>query len=97
MKKVFLSIFLTAIAMTSTACGTISPPVQTQTETAVTEPVESVTDSAASALHVRHISGRRQLTENLFGRLLRAQTQDTALHTLASWESFLCLRHQSTC
>lgn len=65
MKKVFLSIFLTAIAMTSTACGTISPPVQTQTETSVTEPVESVTDSAASA-EAADNSEEEQIKSNTF-------------------------------
>ena len=65
MKKVFLSIFLTAIAMTSTACGTISPPVQTQTETAVTEPVESVTDSSVSA-EAADNSEEEQIKSNTF-------------------------------
>lgn len=65
MKKVFLSIFLTAIAMTSTACGTISPPVQTQTETAVTEPVEYVTDSSVSA-EAADNSEEEQIKSNTF-------------------------------
>lgn len=65
MKKAYLAILLTAIAMTSTACGTISPPVQTQTETAVTEPVESVTDSAASAGTVDD-SEEEQIKSNTF-------------------------------
>lgn len=51
--------------MTSTACGTISPPVQTQTETAVTEPVESVTDSAASA-EAADNSEEEQIKSNTF-------------------------------
>lgn len=65
MKKVFLSIFLTSITMMSTACGTISPQVQTQTETSVTEPVESVTDSAASA-EAADNSEEEQIKSNTF-------------------------------
>ncbi|MGN0622158.1 MAG: hypothetical protein ACI4I9_09855 [Porcipelethomonas sp.] len=65
MKKAYLTILLTAIAMTSTACGTISPPVQTQTETSVTEPVESVTDSAASA-EAADNSEEEQIKSNTF-------------------------------
>ena len=40
MKKAYLAILSAAIVMTVTACGTISPPVQTPPETAVTEAVE---------------------------------------------------------
>lgn len=38
-----------AIAITMTACGTISPPLQTATETAITTTAESLPDSAASS------------------------------------------------
>lgn len=37
MKKAYLAILSAAVAMTATACGTISPPVQTPPETVVTE------------------------------------------------------------
>lgn len=40
MKKAYLAILSAAVAMTATACGTISPPVQTPPETAVTEAAE---------------------------------------------------------
>lgn len=49
MKKVFSAAILTAIAMTMTACGTISPPVQTASETTITTTAESLSDSAASS------------------------------------------------
>ena len=50
MKKVFSAAILTAIAMTMTACGTISPPVQSETTSAVvsTETLEGETESASS-------------------------------------------------
>lgn len=44
MKKAYLAILSAAVAMTATACGTISPPVQTPPETAVTEAVELITE-----------------------------------------------------
>lgn len=40
MKKAYLALLSAAVAMTSTACGTISPPIQTPPETAVTETIE---------------------------------------------------------
>ncbi len=40
MKKAYLALLSAAVAMTSTACGTISPPIQTPPETAVTEAAE---------------------------------------------------------
>lgn len=40
MKKAYLALLSAAVAMTVTACGTISPPVQTPPETAVTEAAE---------------------------------------------------------
>lgn len=44
MKKAYLAILSAAVAMTATACGTISPPVQTPPETAVTEAVDLTTE-----------------------------------------------------
>ena len=50
MKKVFSAAILTAIAMTMTACGTISPPLQSTSETTTTTATaESLPDSAASS------------------------------------------------
>lgn len=51
MKKIYLAIFSAAIAMTMTACGTISPSVQNAAETTTTTPItaESVLDSAVSS------------------------------------------------
>lgn len=51
MKKIYLAMFSAAIAMTMTACGTISPPVQNAAETTTTTPItaESVLDSAVSS------------------------------------------------
>ncbi|MDO4945118.1 MAG: hypothetical protein Q4E74_07970 [Ruminococcus sp.] len=51
MRKIYLAVLSAAIALTMTACGTISPPVQTAettTETTTTTD-ESVLDSAASS------------------------------------------------
>ena len=47
--KIYLAVLSAAIAMTMTACGTISPPLQTATETAITTTAESLPDSAASS------------------------------------------------
>lgn len=41
MKKAYLAAIAAMITMTVTACGTISPPIQTPPETAVTEAAES--------------------------------------------------------
>lgn len=51
MKKIYLAVLSAAIAMTMTACGTISPPLQTTTETTTTTPItaESIPDSAVSS------------------------------------------------
>ena len=49
MKKIYSAMVSAAIAMTMTACGTISPPLQTATETAITTTAESLPDSAASS------------------------------------------------
>ena len=49
MKKIYSAMFSAAIAMIMTACGTISPPLQTATETAITTTAESLPDSAASS------------------------------------------------
>ena len=44
MKKAYLAILSVAVALTVTACGTISPPVQTQHESTITEATEPVTE-----------------------------------------------------
>ena len=49
MRKIYLAVLSSAIALTMTACGTISPPLQTVTETAITTTAESLPDSAASS------------------------------------------------
>lgn len=45
MKKGYLAALFAAIAMTTTSCGTISPPVQTPPETTVTEAAETTAES----------------------------------------------------
>ena len=47
--KIYLAVLSAAIAITMSACGTISPPLQTATETAITTTAESLPDSAASS------------------------------------------------
>ena len=47
--KIYLAVLSAAIAITMTACGTISPPLQTAMETAITTTAESLPDSAASS------------------------------------------------
>ena len=47
--KIYLAVLSAAIAITMTACGTISPPLQTATETAITTSAESLPDSTASS------------------------------------------------
>ena len=47
--KIYLAVLSAAIAITMPACGTISPPLQTATETAITTTAESLPDSAASS------------------------------------------------
>ena len=51
MKTKVITTFLAAIAMTMTACGTISPPMHNSAETTTTTPItaESIPDSAASS------------------------------------------------
>ena len=51
MKKIYSAMVSAAIAMTMTACGTISPPIQNAAETTATTPItaESVLDSAVSS------------------------------------------------
>lgn len=48
MKKIYLAVLSSAIALTMTACGTISPPLQSTPET-TTATAESLPDSAASS------------------------------------------------
>lgn len=48
--KIYLAVLSATIAMTMTACGTISPPLQTaETTETTTTTTESVLDSAASS------------------------------------------------
>ena len=48
MKKIYLAVLSAVIAMTMTACGKISPQLQTTTETTTTTATaESIPDSAA--------------------------------------------------
>ena len=51
MRKIYLAVLSAVIAMTMTACGTISPPLQTTTENTTTTPItaESILDSAVSS------------------------------------------------
>ena len=51
MKKIYSAMVSAAIAMTMTACGTISPPIQNAAETTATTPItaEPVLDSAVSS------------------------------------------------
>lgn len=51
MNRRFIAALSAAMALTMTACGTISPPVQTQTEitTITTTTAESISDSAVSS------------------------------------------------
>lgn len=65
MKKAYLAILSAAIAMTLTACGTISPPVQTQPEVAITEATEPVTEPTASTEAVDS-SEEEQIKSNAF-------------------------------
>lgn len=50
-EKIYSAMVSAAIAMTMTACGTISPPIQNAAETTATTPItaESVLDSAVSS------------------------------------------------
>lgn len=65
MKKAYLAIFSAAVAMTATACGTISPPVQNPPETAVTEAVEPTTEPTVPAETVDK-SEEEQIKSNTF-------------------------------
>ena len=49
MKTKVITAFLAVFMLAMTACGTISPPLQTATETAITTTAESLPDSAASS------------------------------------------------
>lgn len=65
MKKAYLAILSAAVAMTATACGTISPPVQTPPETAVTEAAEPATEPTVPAETVDK-SEEEQIKSNAF-------------------------------
>lgn len=65
MKKVYLAILSAAVALTATACGTISPPIQTSPETAVTEAVEPTAEPTVPAETVDR-SEEEQLKSNTF-------------------------------
>ena len=65
MKKAYLAILSAAIVMTVTACGTISPPVQTPPETAVTEAVEPTAEPTVPTETVER-SEEEQIKSNTF-------------------------------
>ena len=65
MKKIYLAILSAAVAMTATACGTISPPIQTPPETAVTEAVELITEPTVPTETVDKAE-EKQLKSNTF-------------------------------
>ena len=65
MKKAYLAILSAAVAMTATACGTISPPVQTPPETAVTEAVEPTVEPTIPTETIDR-SEEEQLKTNTF-------------------------------
>lgn len=65
MKKAYLAAIAAMILMTVTACGTISPPVQTPPETAVTEAVEP-TEEPTSPTEVIDRSEEEQIKSNTF-------------------------------
>lgn len=65
MKKAYLAILSAAVAMTATACGTISPPVQTPPETAVTEAIEPTAEPTVPAETVDEAE-EEQIKSNTF-------------------------------
>ena len=65
MKKKALITLITIAAMTATACGTISPPVQTLPEMAVTEATEPVTEPTVPTETI-DISEEEQIKSNTF-------------------------------
>lgn len=65
MKKAYLAILSAAVAMTTTACGTISPPVQTPPETAVTEAVEPTAEPTVPTETISS-SEEEQIKSNTF-------------------------------
>ena len=65
MKKIYLAALSAAIAMSATACGTISPPVQTPPETAVTEAVEPTEEPTVPTETVDR-SEEEQIKSNTF-------------------------------
>lgn len=65
MKKAYLAILSAAATMTVTACGTISPPVQTPPETAVTEAAEPTAEPTVPTETVDK-SEEEQIKSNTF-------------------------------
>lgn len=65
MKKAYLAAIIAVIAMTLSACGTISPPVQTLPETAVTEAAEPTAEPTVSTETVDK-SEEEQMKSNTF-------------------------------
>ena len=65
MKKIYLAAITALSAITVTACGTISPPVQTPPETAVTETAEITAESIVPT-ETSDISEEEQINSNAF-------------------------------
>lgn len=65
MKKAYLALLSAAAAMTATACGTISPPVQNPPETAVTEAAEPTAEPTVPAETISS-SEEEQIKSNAF-------------------------------
>lgn len=65
MKKAYLAAIIAVIAMTLSACGTISPPVQTLPETAVTEAAEPTAEPTVPTETVDK-SEEEQMKSNTF-------------------------------
>ena len=67
MRKKYIAVLSAAIAMTMTACGTISPPLQStpETTTMTTVTAESIPDSAASS-EAESTVDEEQVKSNIF-------------------------------
>ena len=90
--KIYLAVLSAAIAITMTACGTISPPLQTATETAITTTAESLPDSAASSEAESTVDEEQVKSDTFIAELFNSNISFTDVSPIVT-EAMLSLIH----